>query len=57
MNLAPVHACVQALKEIYLPETGIWLSRYPYVARDVFLDISLAIEQERRADPDEATAD
>lgn len=34
---------LQALKEAYLPESGIWIAKYPFVDRDVFLDISLDI--------------
>ena len=34
---------MQALKEAYLPESGIWIAKYPFVDRDVFLDISLDI--------------
>lgn len=40
--------CMQALKEVYLPESGIWIAKYPFVDRDVFLDISLDIERERK---------
>ena len=36
-------ALLQALKEAYLPESGIWIAKYPFVDRDVFLDISLDI--------------
>ncbi len=39
----------QALKEAYLPESGIWMSTYPYIAKDRFLEISLDIERERQA--------
>lgn len=43
-HLQPVRDCdVQALKEAYLPESGIWIAKYPFVDRDVFLDISLDI--------------
>lgn len=38
----------KALQEAYLPESGAWLARYPFVDRDVFLDISLDVERERR---------
>jgi hypothetical protein len=38
----------KALKEVYLPESGQWVCRYPYVNRDVFLDLSLEIERERQ---------
>ena len=39
----------QALKEVYLPESGVWIAKYPFVDRDVFLDISLDIARERQA--------
>ena len=42
-------ACGQALKEAYLPESGLWLADYPHVNRDAFLELSLAIERERKA--------
>lgn len=38
----------KALQEAYLPESGAWLARYPFVDKDVFLDVSLDIERERR---------
>ncbi|KAK9835074.1 hypothetical protein WJX84_005413 [Apatococcus fuscideae] len=38
----------KALKEVYLPETGIWLSDYPLTNRQAFLDVSLAVEDERQ---------
>lgn len=40
--------CMQALKEVYLPESGVWIAKYPFMDRDVFLDISLDIERERK---------
>jgi len=39
----------QALKEVYLPESGVWIAKYPFVDRDVFLDISLDIARERQS--------
>ena len=39
----------KALQEAYLPESAAWLARYPFLARDVFLEISLDIERERQA--------
>ena len=39
---------MQALKEVYLPESGVWIAKYPFMDRDVFLDISLDIERERK---------
>jgi hypothetical protein len=38
----------QALKEVYLPECGVWVSDYPYVNREAFLDVSLEVERERQ---------
>ena len=38
----------KALQEAYLPESGAWLARYPFVDKDVFLDVSLDVERERR---------
>ena len=37
---------MKAVKDVYLPESGLWLSEYPYVDRAEFLEISLDIEQE-----------
>ncbi|KAK9820153.1 hypothetical protein WJX72_006741 [[Myrmecia] bisecta] len=39
----------KALKEVYLPESGVWLASYPYIMRGRFLEISLDIERERQA--------
>lgn len=39
---------VQALKELYLPECGVWVSDYPFLNREAFLDVSLEIERERQ---------
>lgn len=41
--------CMQALKEMYLPESGKWIADYPHVNRSAFLDISLSVEQERQS--------
>lgn len=37
---------IKAVKDVYLPETGLWLSEYPYIDRAEFLEISLDIERE-----------
>ena len=37
---------IKAVKDVYLPESGLWLSEYPYIDRSEFLDISLDIERE-----------
>ena len=39
---------MQALKEIYLPECGVWVSDYPFLNREAYLECSLEIERERR---------
>lgn len=39
----------QALREIYIPQAGIWVADYPHISRDRFLDLSLTIEQERQS--------
>ncbi|KAK9842506.1 hypothetical protein WJX81_003292 [Elliptochloris bilobata] len=39
----------KALKEVYLPESGLWLADYPYVSRAAFLAVSLDLDRERRA--------
>lgn len=39
---------LQVVREVYLPQSGMWLSEYPFVDRDVFLDVSLAIERARQ---------
>lgn len=39
----------KVVRELYLPESGLWLAEYPFVERGAFLDISLGIEQARQA--------
>ncbi|RMZ53531.1 hypothetical protein APUTEX25_003353 [Auxenochlorella protothecoides] len=36
----------QAVKDVYLPNSGLWLSSYPFLDRSEFLALSLAIERE-----------
>ena len=45
----PFFLAVQALKEVYLPECGVWVSDYPFLNRIAFLDLSLEVERERQA--------
>lgn len=33
-------------KDIYLPEYNLWVSDYPYLRRDIFLDISRKLGRE-----------
>lgn len=37
----------KVVREVYLPEAGLWLSEYPFVEQDRFLQISLDIERTR----------
>lgn len=48
---------LQALREVYFPESGLWMSEYPHVNRNLFLDISLDIERARRQEMMEGTLD
>jgi hypothetical protein len=36
----------KAVKDVYLPDCGLWLSEYPYLDRTEFLEISLEVERE-----------
>lgn len=40
---------LQVVREVYFPETGVWLADYPYLNRDAFLGISLEVERARAA--------
>lgn len=39
---------MQVIREVYLPQSGLWLAEYPFVDRGVFLDLSLNIERARQ---------
>ena len=47
--LVPPPLVPQAVKDAYLPSTGVWLTEYPFADRNAFLEVSLAIEQEAQA--------
>ncbi|DBA97423.1 TPA: hypothetical protein ACH3X1_015142 [Trebouxia sp. C0004] len=49
LSNTPDFSSFKALKEVYLPESGVWIAKYPFVDRDVFLDISLDIARERQS--------
>ena len=36
------------MRELYLPQSALWLADYPFVDRGSFLDISLGIERMRQ---------
>lgn len=42
---------------MYFPQSGLWLADYPFVNRDVFLDISLAVERGRQMQQREQNAE
>lgn len=50
LSNTPDFSSFKALKEAYLPESGIWIAKYPFLDRDVFLDISLDIARERQSE-------
>ena len=40
------HACadaLQAVKDVYLPNSGLWVSEYPHCDRTQFLEVSLQV--------------
>ena len=37
---------IKAIKDVYLPDVGMWLAEYPYIDRAEFLEVSLEIERE-----------
>ncbi len=37
---------IKAIKDVYLPDVGLWLAEYPYIDREEFLEVSLEIERE-----------
>ncbi|GFR46966.1 hypothetical protein Agub_g8618, partial [Astrephomene gubernaculifera] len=40
----------KVVREVYLPQAGVWLCDYPFLNRDLFLSVSLAVERQRRAE-------
>ena len=43
---SPNFESFKAVKDVYLPECGLWLSEYPYLDRTEFLELSLEVERE-----------
>ena len=39
---SPEFESFRAVKDVYLPQAGLWLSEYPYCDRTALLDVSLA---------------
>ena len=37
---------LQAVKDVYLPDSGLWVSEYPHVDRTQLLEVSLQVERE-----------
>ena len=46
----------QVVREVYLPQSGLWLSDYPFVDRNAFLDLSIAVERQRQQAEYDVTA-
>jgi len=56
----PEFESFKAVKDVYLPDCGLWLSEYPFLDRTEFLDLSLEIEREAavaKGDPVDADAE
>ncbi len=45
----PDFADFRAVRDVYLPDAGLWLSEYPYLDRPAFLALSLEVEREAAA--------
>lgn len=48
LSSAPTFESFKAVPEVYLPFASLWVSEYPHVARNEFLELSLQIERERK---------
>ncbi|GLC39513.1 hypothetical protein PLESTB_001810100 [Pleodorina starrii] len=46
----------KVVRELYLPQSGVWLYDYPYVNRDLFVAVSVTVERQRRAEAAAAAA-
>lgn len=46
----PTFDSFKAVKDVYLPDCGLWLSEYPYLDRTEFLELSLEVEREAMAE-------
>ena len=55
LSSSPSFESFKAVKDVYLPECGLWLSEYPYLDRTQFLEVSLDIERESARWEREAT--
>lgn len=50
LSESPSFESFKAVKDVYLPECGLWLSEYPYLDRTEFLELSLEIEREVKSE-------
>lgn len=50
LSQSPTFESFRAVKDVYLPDSGIWLSEYPFLDRGEFLNLSLEIEKETAFD-------
>ena len=46
LSETPTFESFKAVKDVYLPDCGLWLSEYPYLDRTEFLELSLEVERE-----------
>lgn len=46
LSSLPGFETFKAVKDVYLPNSGLWLSEYPYCDRAEFLELSLQVERE-----------
>lgn len=49
LSADPSFGSFKAVKDAFLPESGLWLSEYPFINRPEFLEVSLEIEREAQA--------
>jgi hypothetical protein len=49
LSFTPTFESFKAVKDVYLPDCGLWLSEYPFLDRTEFLELSLDIEREAAA--------
>ena len=51
LSQSPTFESFRAVKDVYLPDSGVWLSEYPFLDRSEFLKLSLEIEREGNVIP------
>lgn len=46
LSPSPSFEIFKAVKDVYLPDCGLWLTEYPFLDRTEFLELSLEVERE-----------